>query len=357
MMKTRLVLAEYQRITLEEMRDHHPKPYLRERAAALLKLADGMGIAGVARWGLFRTRAWDTVYTWMVRYELVGIAGLAIQPGRGRKPMFFPLDLETARTQVEWVLRQSPRGYGLNQTRWRLQDVRRVLVWLHDRSEPAIYTLLKRLGFSRKQALNFIQSPDPNYHAKWKAILQAFQEAVEHPDHVVLLFEDELTYYRQPSKAPAYVPGGVGSQPYAQQCPGSNTQTRLAAVLNGISGQVIYVQRSKVGKEALSAFYAQIRAAYPEAKTIYVVQDCWPTHQSPLVLEAATTHRLTPLFLPTYASWLNPIEKLWRWLKQEVLHLHDLANDLKRLRQLVCDFFQRFAFGSTPLLRYVGLSD
>ncbi len=112
MIKTRLVLAEYQRITLEEMREHHPKPYMRERAAALLKLADGMSIAGVARWGLFRTRAWDTIYTWMVRYELVGIAGLVIQPGRGRKPVFFPLDLETAPTQVEWVLRQSPRGMG-----------------------------------------------------------------------------------------------------------------------------------------------------------------------------------------------------------------------------------------------------
>ena len=28
--------------------------------------------------------------------------------------------------------------------------------------------------------------------------------------------------------------------------------------------------------------------------------------------------RIEPVWLPTYAPWLNPIEKLWRWLRQEV---------------------------------------
>ena len=30
--------------------------------------------------------------------------------------------------------------------------------------------------------------------------------------------------------------------------------------------------------------------------------------------------------LPTYASWCNPIEKLWRQLRQELLHLHRFAD-------------------------------
>jgi len=59
--------------------------------------------------------------------------------------------------------------------------------------------------------------------------------------------------------------------------------------------------------------------------------------------------------LPTYASWCNPIEKLWRWLNQDVLHLHRQANDLKALRALVADFLAQFAQGSSTLLRYVGL--
>lgn len=228
------------------------------------------------------------------------------------------------------------------------------MAWLEGLSEPAIYKVLKRLGFSRKRAINFIHSPDPEYHAKWQAIWKAFLAAMEHPEQVVILFLDELTYYRRPSKASAYHRRGK-SQPRAREAPRANTRTRLVAVMNGLTAQVTYCQRSKVGKDALVAFYAQVRAAYPDVQTIYIVQDNWPTHKLPEVMTALEQQGLTPLFLPTYASWLNPIEKLWRWLKQDVLHLHLLAEDLDQLRQQVIDFLDQFAAGSDALLRYVGL--
>jgi len=252
------------------------------------------------------------------------------------------------------MLHQSPRSYGIRRSRWRLQDVRRVLAWLEGKSDAGIYQVLKRLGFSRKQALNFIHSPDPAYVSKWRAVLQAFEDAAFHPEQAVILFLDELTYYRQPSKAPAYCEEGR-PQPRASQAARSNTQTRIVAVLNGLSGQVNYLQRSKVGEEALLRFYHQVRQAYPQVQRIYLVADNWPTHKLPSVLVAAQQHGLTPLFIPTYASWLNPIEKLWRWLKQDVIHLHPWANDLDTLRLQVVEFLDQFAAGSDDLLRYVGL--
>ncbi len=66
--------------------------------------------------------------------------------------------------------------------------------------------------------------------------------------------------------------------------------------------------------------------------------------------------RLVPL--PTYASWLNPIEKLWRWLRQDVVHLHPWANDLPALYHAADAFLARFAHddrAGRDLLRYVGL--
>jgi transposase len=179
---------------------------------------------------------------------------------------------------------------------------------------------------------------------------------VSHPEKIVLLFEDELTYYRQPSKARAWHQQG-NSQPLARQAPRANTKTRLAGVLNAITGQVHYLQRSKIGNDALVHFYAQIRAAYPEAEVIYLVQDNWPVHKTEPVLTAATENNFQLLFLPTYASWLNPIEKLWRWLKQEILHLHRHAatEKLSTLRTQVADFLDQFANGSRRLLHYVGI--
>jgi transposase len=87
---TILVLDDYQQITLEQMRDHHPKAYLRERAAALLKVAAGQSIEQVAATGLLRRREWETVASWVKRYERDGLGGLYLCPGRGRKPAFPP---------------------------------------------------------------------------------------------------------------------------------------------------------------------------------------------------------------------------------------------------------------------------
>ena len=86
----RLALTPAQRADLEDLRDTARLPYLRERAAALLKIAAGETAAQVACTGLLRPRQPDTVYAWIHRYRAEGLAGLRIRPGRGRKPAFSP---------------------------------------------------------------------------------------------------------------------------------------------------------------------------------------------------------------------------------------------------------------------------
>jgi|GEM_PF-4462571 len=55
------------------------------------------------------------------------------------------------------------------------------------------------------------------------------------------------------------------------------------------------------------------------------------------------------------APWLIPSEKLWRWLRQDVLKLHRLADNWPPLRTHVNAFLDQFAQGSQALLRNVGL--
>lgn len=89
--KRRLIAVnDAQRAALVRLRDTAPKAYLRERAAAILKIADGTPAAVVARDGLLRPRHADTVYDWLDRFETEGIEGLYIEPGRGRKPAATP---------------------------------------------------------------------------------------------------------------------------------------------------------------------------------------------------------------------------------------------------------------------------
>ena len=81
-----LPLDEGQRAILVSRRDHDPRPYVRERCAALLKVADGLSPHAVARKGLLRPRDPDTLYAWLDHYQEAGLEGLfAHQQGGYRR--------------------------------------------------------------------------------------------------------------------------------------------------------------------------------------------------------------------------------------------------------------------------------
>jgi len=89
-LRRRVALDESQHQELTNLRNTAPKAYLRERCAAILKIAGGISAYKVATSGLLRKRAPDTVYDWLNRYQEHGLAGLYIKEGRGRKPAFSP---------------------------------------------------------------------------------------------------------------------------------------------------------------------------------------------------------------------------------------------------------------------------
>jgi hypothetical protein len=86
-----ITLSTEQRAELLEARDHHPKAYVREKAAAILKMAEErLSALEVAAHRLLSRRDDNTVRSWLRRYLHGGLASLLVQPGRGRKPAFSP---------------------------------------------------------------------------------------------------------------------------------------------------------------------------------------------------------------------------------------------------------------------------
>lgn len=258
--------------------------------------------------------------------------------------------------------------------------IRQTCDWLRVTTAGGLSQLLRRLGISYKQARSYVHSPDRHYEDKVSMIQLCLMKAWYAPERYVFLYQDELTYYRQPTLARAYECRGH-TQPLAHWSYRSNTQFRIVAAMNAITGQVTYRQHYKVRLPNLSDFYAAVRADYPDAEEIYLAQDNWPVHFHPDVLVRLQPQMFYPsppkvppnwpteprktaiqddlpirlLLLPTYASWLNPIEKLWRKLKQDVLHLHRLSDDWQALKLKVADYLDQFSHDSPQLLRYVGL--
>ena len=64
---------------LKQIRDTHKDAYMRERAAAIIKVAQGMSLRQVALNGLLKTRKPDTVRDWVKRFLSECIAGLPVK--------------------------------------------------------------------------------------------------------------------------------------------------------------------------------------------------------------------------------------------------------------------------------------
>jgi hypothetical protein len=251
------------------------------------------------------------------------------------------------------VLHRSPRLFGRARSRWRLSDLGEVVPWLRGRLPGRIWKILRRLGVHCKRGRAYFHSPDLAYDAKLAAVTAAQVLARANPGTVVLLYEDEFTYYRRPSVSRAYAPSATDA-PRVEQGYGTNKTRRIAACLNAMTGRVVLWQRHRFDRKTLVRFYEAVVTAYPDAEVIYLAQDNWPVHRHPDVL-AALPAPLVLLPLPTYAPWTNPVEDLWRLLNAEVLHHHAFGDDWDSLQATITAWLAQWQQASPELLRLVGL--
>lgn len=355
-----VILSKEQKQELMQARDHHAKAYVRVKAAAILKVAAGQSVRQVAAHGLLKAVKEEVVGGWIDRYLDEGLPGLLVRKGRGRKPAFarseHPVEVEVAAAQLSETLHQSPELFGLPRARWWLDGIRQSIQWMQPLSLPGVRKLLARFEVQYKRGRRYVHSPDEFYASKAAIIRVAMQQAQADPAHVVLLYQDELTYYRCPSVFCDYAPTGSDG-PRAAQGSGYNTSRRIAGCLDALSGRLISWQRSAFDHQTFLRYLLDVQTHYPNAERIYVVLDNWPVHFQEDVLTGLADSRMHLLFLPTYAPWLNPIEKVWRKLKQEVLHLHRYSSQWKDLQQRVQEWLDKQdRADNSALLHYVGLS-
>ncbi len=241
-------------------------------------------------------------------------------------------------------------------SRWTLRTIRVSVPAMAPYSLSGIWRVLQRCRLRLRMARLQQYSPDPDYLPKVAHLERCLRAAAREPGAVALVFVDEMGYYRWPEAAPDWMLGAPAAPTLARCAGPTNRQQRLIGALNALTGQVHYLDNYLVGRRQVAAFYQQLDQTYAGVERVYLVQDNWSIHHHDDVQAVlAALPRLEPVWLPTYAPWLNPIEKLWRWLRQDVLKLHHLTDDWRTLRARVNAFFDQFASGSQALLRYTGL--
>jgi len=150
------MLSDSQRAELEHWSRNHPRPGMRLKALAVGAVARGFTRAQAG--GILNVSPY-TVGQWYQRYVRSGWAALQIRPGRGRRS-------GVDAPQVQGFVRQSPRNFGIQRTRWTLKLLGQTVPCLAGLQPSAVWHALRRLGISYKRAEPWLHSPDADYAKK-----------------------------------------------------------------------------------------------------------------------------------------------------------------------------------------------
>lgn len=93
------------------------------------------------------------------------------------------------------------------------------------------------------------------------------------------------------------------------------------------------IHKRKTVRDILIAFQ-RMRRAYPRRTRLYVIIDNLPHHKAKQLKTYFAENRITPVWTPTYSSWLNLIEPQFTAMKKFTLSVSDDRDHLLRRRRI-----------------------
>lgn len=115
----------------------------------------------------------------------------------------------------------------------------------------------------------------------------------------------------------------------------SNTgrqRINLSGALDVIEKKVHFQEDPMLNADATIAFLQKIEKAYPSKKRIHLFLDNARYYKNKKVSDYLETSKIQAHYLPPYSPNLNPIERLWKWMKQRVLYntYYEYFDDFKQ---------------------------
>lgn len=273
-----------------------------------------------------------TVRMWLKRYQQQGLAGLQDDPRSGRSP----LTSSEEDQRITATVKQSPTAYGYNIGFWTIAMLLTHLVpLLGVQFSPT--TLRRRLHEAdvrwRRPRLAPAQKEDPEKEAKLAHIEQVKAE-MKPEDH--LLYEDETTVRLLPLLRAMWML--VRQQVRIHVPPNWNRCFHIFGALEVGTGEWVYRFFDQRTRKEFIAFLEHLLTVYPRG-CIFLILDNGSIHTAKEVLEWLATHpRIQLLWLPTYSPHLNPVERIWKVMKQAVAANRAYAQ-LGMLKQAAREFF------------------
>ena len=329
-----LCLSEGEREELERISRSHSAPHsVVRRAQIVLASADGEANTAIAR-RLGITN--PTICHWRKRWFEQGLVGLygEARPGRPRTH-----DEERVAQLLRTVLDSKPT----DGTHWTVRSAAAAT----GLSKTTVGRMLALFGVQPHRSKSFKLSTDPLFVDKVKDIVGLY---LNPPDHAVVLCVDEKSQIQALERTQPVLPLGLGYLEGVTHDYVRHGTTTLFAALDIANGQVLTQCRARHRHQEFLGFLKLIEANVPPDLDAHLVVDNYAAHKHPKVRAwLAARPRFHIHYTPTYASWLNQVERWFALITERQIRRASFVS-AKDLVEKINTFVQAYNAKAKPFV-------
>jgi putative transposase len=301
-----------------------PDPELRFRAHIILLLAEGYSWDTIEAMLFCSSR---TVDRWLKRFQAEGVAGLT---GRKRgRPLRFGLGWVVV--LVSWVTTKTPGDFGFLRSRWSCAVL---ALLLRDRcgveaSRETIRRWLHRGDLVYRRPRPVLKPDEEERQAKLTELRKLLEDL---PEDETAVWQDEVEIHTNPKIGRMWMLRGQQAE---VQTPGTNQKRHLSGSIHWRTGQVFVTEAApKQGRDGalFIKHLDDLRRRLRRYRKIHVICDNAGGHTSLEVIQYLWKWegRIEVHLLPPYSPDLNPIERVWWHLHENITRNHR-CQDLSEL--------------------------
>ncbi len=329
-----LTLSLPERAELESFARSRALPAgLVRRAKMLLLSAAGVSNTAIAE--RFATSV-SLVSLWRRRYREQGLAGLygEVRPGRPRTH-----DDDRIAALVRRTLRTRPP----DATQWTVRD----LAQTTQISKSSVHRYLTLFGVQPHRRRGFKLSTDPFFVEKLRDVVGLY---LNPPEQALVLCVDEKSQVQALERTQPGLPLGLGYVQGITHDYYRHGTTTLFAAFDVASGTVLSQCKPRHRHQEFLAFLRYLDAQLPPELDAHLIVDNYGTHKHARVRHWLARHPRYHLhFTPTYASWLNQIERWFALITQRAIRRGSFTS-VPQLVAKIDQFVQHYNRHARPFL-------
>jgi transposase len=192
---------------------------------------------------------------------------------------------------------------------------------------------LKRHDFSYKKPAVVPGKADKQQQEAWLSEYEKLKQNL--PENETICFMDGVHPTHNVQPAYGWIKIGV-----RKEIPGNSGRSRLnlSGVVDIISHKVLIQEDEMLNAEATMSFLRKLEEGYPTKTKIHLFCDNARYYRNKAVTHYLRTSKIQLHFLPPYSPNLNPIERLWKWMKERVIY-NTYYREFEDFKSAVFGFF------------------